>query len=144
MELEYRKGNILEVAGASFRYCLSTIRNVLITLRWLFTGIVSAKELSGPVGIIGTVGSVVETQKTVRDVLLNLFYVSSFISINLGVMNLIPFPALDGSMLLILIIEKIRGKPIQQEKIGLISFIGFIMLVGILIFTLFNDIPRFF
>lgn len=144
VDLEYRKGNILEVAGASFRYCLSTIRNVLITLRWLFTGIVSAKELSGPVGIIGTVGSVVETQKTVRDVFLNLFYVSSFISINLGVMNLIPFPALDGSMLLILIIEKIRGKPIQQEKIGLISFIGFIMLIGILIFTLFNDIPRFF
>lgn len=144
VKLEYRKGNILEVAGAAFRYCLSTIRNVLITLKWLFTGVVSMNELSGPVGIIGTVGTVVETQKTIGDVFINLLYVSSFISINLGIMNLIPFPALDGSMLLILLIEKIRGKPIQQEKIGMISFIGFILLIGVLIFTLFNDIPRWF
>jgi regulator of sigma E protease len=90
------------------------------------------------------VGTVVETQKTIGDVSINLLYVSSFISINLGIMNLIPFPALDGSMLLILLIEKIRGKPIQQEKIGMISFIGFILLIGVLIFTLFNDIPRWF
>lgn len=144
INLEYKKGNILEVAGASFRYCLSTARNVLITLKWLFTGVVSMKELSGPIGIIGTVGSVVETQKTIGDILLNLVYMSSFISINLGIMNLIPFPALDGSMLLILFIEKIRGKPIQQEKVGMISFIGFILLIGVLIFTLFNDIPRWF
>jgi len=144
INLEYKKGNIFEVIGASVKYCMSNIRNVLISLKWLFTGVVSANELSGPVGIIGTVGTVVETQKTVKDVLLNLAYISSFISINLGVMNLIPFPALDGSILLILIIEKIRGKPIQQEKIGIISFIGFILLIGVLIFTLFNDIPRWF
>lgn len=144
IDLEYKKGNIFEVIGASVKYCLSNIRNVLISLKWLFTGVVSANELSGPVGIIGTVGTVVETQKSFKDVLLNLAYISSFISINLGVMNLIPFPALDGSILLILIIEKIRGKPIQQEKIGIISFIGFILLIGVLIFTLFNDIPRWF
>lgn len=144
VDFEYMKGNIFVVAGAAFRYCLSTIRNVLITLKWLFTGVVSMNELSGPVGIIGTVGTVVETQKTIGDVFINLLYVSSFISINLGIMNLIPFPALDGSMLLILLIEKIRGKPIQQEKIGMISFIGFILLIGVLIFTLFNDIPRWF
>jgi len=144
INLEYKKGNIFEVIGASVKYCMSNIRNVLISLKWLFTGVVSANELSGPVGIIGTVGTVVETQKTVKDVLLNLAYISSFISINLGVMNLIPFPALDGSILLILIIEKIRGKPIQQEKIGIISFIGFILLIGVFIFTLFNDIPRWF
>lgn len=144
VNFEYKKGNIFEVAGAAFRYSLSTIRNVLITLKWLFTGVISVKELSGPVGIIGTVGTVVETQKTIGDIMLNLLYVSAFISINLGVMNLIPFPALDGSMLLILLIEKIRGKPIQQEKIGIISFIGLILLFGVLIFTLFNDIPRWF
>ena len=57
-------------------------------------------------------------------------------------MNLIPLPALDGSMLLILLIEKITGKQIPQEKIGMISFIGLILLYGLLIFTLFNDIPR--
>lgn len=144
VNLEYKKGNIIEVAGASFRYCLSTTRNVFITLKWLFTGVVSVKELSGPVGIIGAVGSVVETQKTFGDILLNLIYISSFISVNLGIMNLIPFPALDGSMLLILLIEKIKGRPIPQEKVGMISFVGFILLIGVLIITLFNDIPRWF
>ncbi len=142
VNLEHKKGNLLEVADASVKFCLSTARNVLMTLKWLFNGTISIKELSGPVGIIGAVGSVVETKQSFGQILLNLIYMSSFISINLGIMNLIPFPALDGSMLVILLIEKIRGKPIPQERVGMISFIGFILLMGILVITLFNDIPR--
>ena len=128
--------------GASAKFCLSTARNVLMTLKWLFNGTISIRELSGPVGIIGAVGSVVETKQSFGQILLNLIYMGSFISINLGIMNLIPFPALDGSMLIILLIEKVRGKPIPQERVGMISFIGFILLMGILVITLFNDIPR--
>lgn len=142
INLEHKKGNVFEVMGASVKFCLSTARNVLMTLKWLFNGTISIKELSGPVGIIGAVGSVVETEQSVRQILLNLIYMGSFISINLGIMNLIPFPALDGSMLVILLIEKIRGRPIPQERVGMISFIGFILLMGILVITLFNDIPR--
>lgn len=142
VNLEHKKGNIFEVIGASLKYCISTARNVIMTLKWLFDGTISIKELSGPVGIIGTMGSVVETQQSFGKILINLIYISSFISINLGIMNLIPFPALDGSMLLILLIEKLRGKPVPQERVGMISFVGFILLMGILIITLFNDIPR--
>lgn len=144
VNLEHKKGNILEVAGASVKYCVATARNVLMTLKWLINGTISFKEVSGPVGIIGAVGSVVETQQPVGQILLNLLYISSFISINLGIMNLIPFPALDGSMLVILLIEKIRGRPIAQEKVGMISFVGFILLIGLLIVTSFNDILRLF
>ncbi len=142
VNLEHKKGTFGEVLKASYRYSVSTIRNVLISLKWLFNGTVSFKELSGPVGIIGTVGSVVETKQPVSDIILNLIYLCSFISINLGIMNLIPFPALDGSMLLILLIEKIRGKPLPQEKVGMISMVGFVLLIFVLIATLFNDIPR--
>ncbi len=142
VNLEHKKGNFIEVLNASYKYSVSTIRNVLISLKWLFNGTVSFKELSGPVGIIGTVGSVVEAERPVSDILLNLVYLCSFISINLGIMNLIPFPALDGSMLLILLIEKIRGKPLPQEKVGMISMVGFVLLIFVLIATLFNDIPR--
>ncbi len=142
LDLEHKQGNFFEVAKASFRYSVSTIRNVLISLRWLFNGTISFKELSGPVGIIGTVGSVVETKQPAREILLNLIYLCSYISINLGIMNLVPFPALDGSMLLILLIEKIRGKPLPQEKVGMVSMIGFVLLICVLIATLFNDIPR--
>ncbi len=142
-KFEYReKGSILEVARASVDYCISTMRSVIISIGWLFNGTVSVKEMSGPVGIIGAVGSVVESQESANVIFLNLIYFCSFISINLGVMNLIPFPALDGSMLLFLLIEKIRGKPLPQEKLGMISMIGFILLICVLIFTLFNDIPR--
>jgi len=142
INLEHKKGNIFEVMGASIKFCLSTARNVLMTLKWLFNGTISIKELSGPVGIIGAVGSVVETKEPVGQILLNLIYMGSFISVNLAIMNLIPFPALDGSILIILLIEKIRGKPVPQEKVGMISFIGFIFLIGILVITLFNDIPK--
>ncbi len=139
---EHKKGNFFEILGGAFNYSISTIRNVLISLGWLFNGTVSFKELSGPVGIIGSVGTVVQAQQPVGVKLLNLIYFSSFISINLGVMNLIPFPALDGSHLLILLIEKIRRKPLPQEKVGMISMIGFVLLIFLLIGTLFNDIPR--
>lgn len=143
-DFEHKKEgiNIFEIMGASTKFCISTARNVFVTIKWLFSGVVSIKELSGPVGIIGAVGSVVDTPQPFWATLLNLFYLSSVISINLGIMNLIPLPALDGSMLLILLIEKITGKQIPQEKIGMISFIGLILLYGLLIFTLFNDIPR--
>lgn len=139
---EHKQGNFFEVLKASFDYCVSTIRSVFISIGWLINGTVSFKELSGPVGIIGTVGSVVETQQPVGYILLNLVYLCSFISINLGIMNLIPLPALDGGMLLILLIEKIRRKPLPQEKVGMISMVGFVLLVFVLVVTLFNDIPR--
>ena len=139
---EHKQGNFFEVLKASFDYCVSTIRSVFISIGWLINGTVSFKELSGPVGIIGTVGSVVETQQPVGYILLNLVYLCSFISINLGIMNLIPLPALDGGMLLILLIEKIRRKPLPQEKVGMISMVGFVLLVFVLVATLFNDIPR--
>ncbi|NMA67644.1 MAG: RIP metalloprotease RseP [Clostridiaceae bacterium] len=142
VSFQHKKGNVFEIIKASFDYSISTIRNVLISLRWLFDGTVSIRELSGPVGIIGSVGSVVQTQQPVGVKFLNLLYFSSFISISLGVMNLMPIPALDGSLLLIILIEKIRGKRISQEKVGMVSMVGFFLLIALFIVTLFNDIPR--
>ncbi|NLW03325.1 MAG: RIP metalloprotease RseP [Clostridiaceae bacterium] len=141
---ERQKGNFFGTIGAAWRFSVSTIRNVFVTLGWLFNGTVSFRELSGPVGIIGSVGSVVQERQPVSEKVLSLLYLSAFIGINLGVMNLLPIPALDGSILLILLIEKIRGKPLPQEKVGMISLIGFMLLIGLLIATLFNDIPRWF
>lgn len=141
---ERQKGSFFGTVKAAFNFSVSNIRNVFVTLGWLFKGTIAFKELSGPVGIIGSVGSVVQERQPVSEILLNLLYLSAFISINLGVMNLLPIPALDGSILLILLIEKIRGKPMPQEKVGMISMIGFVFLICLLIATLFNDIPRWF
>jgi len=141
---ERRKGDVFGAIGAAGRFSVSTIRNVFVTLGWLFKGNVSFRELSGPVGIIGSVGSVVQEREPISEKVMNLLYLSAFIGINLGVMNLLPIPALDGSMLLIIVIEKIRGKPLPREKVGMVSMIGFMLLIGLLIATLFNDIPRWF
>ena len=128
--------------AASGRYSSSTIRTVLTTVGWLFTGQISFKDVSGPVGIVGTIGSVVEQEQTLADKLLSLASLGALLSLNLGVMNLIPFPALDGSKLALLLIEKIRRRPLPPEKEGLISLIGFSLLILLLVATLFNDIPR--
>lgn len=144
LAFERQRGNFLGTMKAAWNFSVATIRNVFVTLGWLFNGTVSFKEMSGPVGIIGSVGSVVQERLPVSEIVLNLLYLSAFISINLGVMNLLPIPALDGSMLLIILIEKLRGKPLPQEKVGMVSMIGFVLLICLLIATLFNDIPRWF
>ena len=141
---ERQKGGFFGTLKAAWNFSLSNIRNVFLSLEWLFNGTVSFRELSGPVGIIGSVGSVVKEKEPVSEIILNLLYISAFISINLGVMNLLPIPALDGSMLLVLLIERVRGKPLPQEKVGIINMVGFMLLVCLLIATLFNDIPRWF
>lgn len=133
----------LQTAGAAWDYSISTVRSVYRTLGWLFTGKVSFNQISGPVGIVGTINSVVEREPSFMDKLMSLFGLGALLSLNLGVMNLIPFPALDGSKLLLLIVEKLRGRPIPPEKESLITMIGFVLLIAVLIATLFNDIPRF-
>lgn len=68
----------------------------------------------------------------------------ALLSINVGIMNLIPFPAFDGGRILFLIIEKIKGKPVKAETENLIHNIGFFLLLALLIYVTFNDILRLF
>lgn len=100
----------------------------------LFRGNVSINEVSGPVGIISVIGSAARTG------VLNVLLILAFININVGFFNLLPIPALDGSKVIILLIEAIRKKPIPQEKEGIINLIGFIFLIGLLIIVTFKDI----
>jgi len=127
---------------SSTKYSNSTIRMVFTTVGWLFTGHATLKDLSGPVGIVGTIGTVVAREHTIADKLLSLASLGALLSLNLGVMNLIPFPALDGSKLVLLLIEKVRKKPLAPEKEGIISLVGFSLLILLLLATLVNDIPR--
>ena len=66
------------------------------------------------------------------------------LSANLGVMNLLPLPALDGGRLLFMIIEVLRGKPVDQKMEGFVHMIGMILLMILMVFILFNDISRLF
>jgi len=104
----------------------------------LVTGQFSIDALSGPVGIY------VSTDTVAKSGLFYLMKWAGVLSINLGIMNLLPVPALDGGRLMFFLVEAIRGKPIDRQKEGLVHFIGFALLMLLMIVVTWNDIQRFF
>ncbi len=103
----------------------------------LFTGDVSAKELSGPVGIVYVVND------SAKMGFIYVVYLAALLSLNLAVINLLPFPALDGGRLLFLVIRKITGKRVTDEMEGKIHFIGIMLLLALMVYVTWNDIIRF-
>lgn len=122
------------------------INVVIDSLKMMFRGEVTADEVSGPVGVVSLIGDVVEESKTdgLFYVFLNIFNLTLMLSANLGVMNLLPIPALDGGRLVFLLIEAVRGKPIDREKEGMVHFVGIILLMLLMVFITFNDIMNLF
>jgi len=94
-------------------------------------------DVAGPVGIVHYIG------EAARLGLADLLFLTGLISINLGIINLLPIPALDGGRLLFLIIEAVRGRPIEPEKEGLVHFIGFALLITLILFITYQDILRY-
>ncbi|ASN05700.1 RIP metalloprotease RseP [Virgibacillus necropolis] len=111
---------------------------ILTSLGKLVTGQFSIDMLSGPVGIYDATDTVVQTG------FMNFLMWTAMLSINLGIVNLVPLPALDGGRLLFVGIEAVRGKPIDQQKEGIVHFIGFALLMLLMIVVTWNDIQRLF
>lgn len=138
-----KKGPVSVVAG-SVQELVYWIRYTVSSLRMLVTGKVSAREMSGPVGIVSTISTAVETSKSdgALYVFLNIVQMAVLLSVNLGVLNLLPIPALDGGRLIFLLIEAVRGKPVPPEKEGMVHTVGFILLMVLMVFVLFNDVSK--
>ncbi|QAS50965.1 RIP metalloprotease RseP [Halobacillus litoralis] len=111
---------------------------ILTNLGKLVTGQFSLDMLSGPVGIYDATDQVVQTGFT------NFVMWTSILSINLGIVNLLPLPALDGGRLLFVGLEGVRGKPIDPQKEGIVHFIGFALLMLLMLVVTWNDIQRLF
>lgn len=135
------KGGFFRTIGNAWSYTFSNVRSVYLSIAWLISGKVSFHDVMGPVGIISTIGSVAR-QPSIWMALLSLISTIAVISVNLGVMNLLPIPALDGSKLVLLLIEGLRKKPIPKEREAVITMIGFALLITLMIFTVYNDIMR--
>ena len=116
-----------------------SVKTVIQSLGMLFTGKIGFDSLLGPVGTVSTMSEIVAFY-----VFLNLMNLAALISANLGVMNLLPIPALDGGRLVFLIIEALRGKPVKREHEGIVNFIGMILLVILMVVVLFKDIMALF
>ena len=132
---------VIKYSAVEVRYWItSTIESLVMLVKGQFT----VNDLSGPVGIINVIGDSYEEAKTEGTVMvwMQMLYWAILLSANLGVMNLLPIPALDGGRLVFLIIEAIRRKKINPNVEGMIHFAGFVLLMVLMVFVMFNDIRR--
>ena len=141
-----QKTSALGVVKYSFHEVTYVIKAVIKSLGMMFTGQTSVNDLMGPVGTVSTISSVMEESKVdgTYYVILNLINFAMMISANLGVMNLVPIPALDGGRLLFLLIEAVRGKPVKKEHEGMVHFVGMVLLMVLMVYVLFKDITGLF
>lgn len=116
------------------------------SLGYLISGRGSLDDLAGPVGVTTVIDDTIEETKSegAFTVLLNMINIAVLLSVNLGVLNLLPFPAIDGGRLVFLLWEAITKKPVSQEKEAIIHMIGFILLMILMVVVLFNDVTRLF
>lgn len=131
-----------------FKYAYYEVRYGLVatvkSIGMLVSGNGSKDDLAGPVGMAQIIGDVEKQTKPygIGILFLNMINIAMLLSVNLGVMNLLPIPAIDGGRLIFLLIEAVRGKPVPPEKEGIVHLAGFVLLFALMIFVLFNDIMR--
>ncbi len=116
----------------------SLFKQMWVTLEQLFTGGVKMNQLSGPVGIFSIVG------EQAKDGVASLIYLMAFLSINVGFINLLPFPGFDGGHILFIVIEKIKGSPVKPETENIIHTVGLFLLMALMVYITFNDILKLF
>lgn len=135
LDTKINKGFIpsIKYAGST---TISLYKLMFTTIKQLFNGRASVKDLSGPIGIY----TIVSTESKAG--FQNILYLTAYLSINVGFINLLPFPAFDGGRVVFLIIEKIRRKRVPAKVEGIVNGIGFGLLMLLMIFVTFNDILR--
>lgn len=140
------KGNFLEVLAYGAYEIKYQVYVTFESLKMLVTGGISVNEMSGPVGIVKTIGDTYDqaAPSGIFYIVMNMINIAILLSANLGVMNLLPIPALDGGRLLFLFIEGVRRKKLNENLEGKIHLIGFAFLMLLMIFVMFNDIRKLF
>lgn len=128
----------IQAISSGFKDTYTWTMQIITMLGKLVTGQFSINMLSGPVGIYQATDTVAKS---------GIYYLmkwAGILSINLGIMNLLPIPALDGGRLMFFAVEALRGKPIDRQKEGMVHFIGFALLMLLMLVVTWNDIQRFF
>lgn len=140
----YSKANPFQVIEYGIYEVKYWICTTLSSLKELVTGAIGINQMSGPVGIVNYVDDTYDQSKSygLAVVVLNLMNIAILLTANLGVMNLLPIPALDGGRLVFLIAEAIRGKRVPPEKEGIVHLIGFGLLMVLMVVVMFNDIKN--
>ena len=128
----------LKVVSNSAQQTYEWTKMIFVLLGKLVSGEFSIDALSGPVGIYQS------TDVVAKSGIYYLMRWAAILSINLGIMNLLPIPALDGGRLLFFAVEAVRGKPVDRQMEGMVHFVGFALLMVLMLVVTWNDIQRFF
>lgn len=145
------KDGALNVIKYSFFEMRYQVKTVFLSLKALVTGQLGFKSLSGPVGIVSMMNDTIneakdsaegDTSLAIINIILNMLQFSILLSANLGVMNLLPIPALDGGRTFFLLIEALFRKRIPIEKEAFMNTISFMLLVGLMVVVLFQDVLK--
>lgn len=137
LKSESEKGFIAAIKYA-FKKTYTLLKQMVFIVTYLFTGKLKLNSLSGPIGIYTIVG------ESAKAGLVNLVYLVAYLCINVGFINLLPFPAFDGGRALFLLIEKIKGSPVSVKVENTIHNVGFVLLMILMVFITYNDIIRIF
>ncbi|MBZ9687906.1 RIP metalloprotease RseP [Clostridium estertheticum] len=128
------KMNFGEIASYGFNQTISTSKLIFGFLGSLFHGQVSVNDVGGPISIIRISTMAAQTG------IINLMMLTAMLSVQLGILNIIPFPALDGGWIFILLFEIISGKKLDDKKVGAVNYIGFMILMAFMVFVVIKDI----
>lgn len=139
IQIKTGKG-IIDAFKYAYTKFISIFKGLIIIIISLFTGKLGLNSLSGPVGIYTVVGEASKGSMAVY----NLLYLTAYLSINVGFMNILPFPAFDGGQAFLLIIEKITGKKISMKIKSAINSVGFVLLMILMVYVTIKDILRLF
>lgn len=134
----------LKYAWYEMRY---SVKATYKSLGMMLQGRVSRQDVAGPVGIaVNVVGKTYDEAKNYgwQSVLLSMLNITLMLSVNLGILNLLPVPALDGGRLVFLLVEIFRGKPIPPEKEGMVHFVGLMFFMVLMVVVFFNDLANIF
>lgn len=133
--------NLLNVWGEAWNETKFVVKLVYQSFWQIITGKIGVNEMSGPVGIVTEVNNAVNSGKYS---LINVLNLIALLTINLGIFNLLPIPALDGGRILFVLLGIVRGKPVPPDKEGIVHGIGMLLLLIFIVFVSFNDILKLF
>ncbi|MDD6307926.1 MAG: RIP metalloprotease RseP [Clostridia bacterium] len=128
------------VVKTAFYNTFFVVKLVYYSLGEMISGHVQLQDMSGPVGIVNEMSTMAKSSMPIE----NMLNLMGLIAVNLGVMNLLPLPALDGGRIFFILVELIRRKPIRPEHEGLVHAIGFVLLLALMAVVTFSDITKLF
>ena len=142
----YHKCSAAEVFVYGFYEIEYWFRVTTKSIGTIFTGHFSKDDISGPVGVVQAVNTTYTEASPygLLVVVMSMLNLATLLTINIGILNLLPLPALDGGRLVFLVVEAIRGKPIPPDKEGMVHLAGFMALIALMVLVMFNDISHFF